>query len=197
MRRLALALAAITAAALLAAPAATAAPKPDTGTTAVAPAIPPPNGWVRREVANWIYWVPTSRWVASHNKNGIDVSSPTGDIIVSQGWASSPIPLSLPDVIAYLFDPANIPELTRLKLRRGPVTGTPGDQRQTVTWTATRQHPIKGPQAVRGSTSIHVFTVGVGAYGFQVASMMAPTNQWKPSLRTMRIVQANIRYLPS
>lgn len=162
-----------------------------------APTAQPPNGWVRREVPNWIYWVPNAKWVDTHNMNGIDVSSPTGDIVVSWAWAGTPLPVSLPELIDYLFTPANTEGLSRITLREGPVTGAPGDQRQTVTWTATRQHPLKGAQAVRGATKLHVFTVDYGAYGFEVTSMMSPVQQWKRNLPTMRMIQGNILYIPS
>lgn len=158
----------------------------------------PPNGWVRREVPNWIYWVPNGKWVAAHTKNGIDVSSPTGDLVVSSGWSSSPVSVTIPDVIAYLFSPANTGEVANVRItKKGKITGRPGDQKQTVAWTGVRRHPIKGNQAVKGSTQVHVFTVGYGAYGFTVESMMAPTRQWNASLPTMRIILGNIRYLPS
>lgn len=158
----------------------------------------PPNGWVRREVPNWIYWVPNGKWVASHTKNGIDVSSPTGDIVVSSGWSSSPIAVTIPEVVAYLFSPANTSNFVSLRItKKGKITGRPGDQKQTVAWAGVRRHPTKGNQAVKGSVQVHVFTVGYGAYGFTTEGMMAPTRQWNASLPTMRIILGNIRYLPS
>ena len=197
MRRFAFVAAVVAVLSLLVAPGVATANPSGPAMAPVTPSAQPPNGWVRREVPNWIYWVPNSKWVDTHNMNGIDVSSPTGDIVVSWAWAGTPLPVSLPELIDYLFTPANTEGLSRITLREGPVTGATGDQRQTVTWTATRQHPLKGAQAVRGATKLHVFTVGYGAYGFEVTSMMSPVQQWKRNLPTMRMIQGNILYIPS
>lgn len=164
-----------------------------------APAIQPPNGWVRREVDNWIYWVPNNRWVDTHNPNGIDISSPTGDIVVSYGWASSPVPLTTKGAIDYVLG-----ELERTGayadlrvVRTGPVNGAPGDETQNVFWRATGIHPEKGPRPVRGVLSVHVFTVGPGAHGFEAYLTIAPTAIWSRSTRTMEIIRSNITYIPT
>ncbi len=161
-------------------------------------AAQPPNGWIRREVPNWIFWAPSRQWVATHNKNGIDVSSPTGDIVVSHGWTSWGYELSTRDAIEIIFSPSSTPDFTKLRITKwGKVTGPPGDQRQTVMWTGIRRHPLKGNQSVRGVTEVNVFVAGFGAYGFSVKGYMAPVNQWKSSVKTMRTIVRFITFLPS
>lgn len=161
-------------------------------------AAQPPNGWVRREVPNWIYWTPSRQWVATHTKNGIDVSSPTGDIVVNQGWSSWGYQLTTKEAIELIFSPSNTRDFSNLRItKRSKVTGRPGDQKQTVTWTGVRRHPLKGNQSVKGVTEVHVFVAGFGAYGFAVKGYMAPVAQWKSSLGTMRTILRHITYLPS
>lgn len=156
----------------------------------------PPNGWIRREVPNWIYWAPSRKWVATHNKNGIEVSSPTGDIVVSYGWAPSAYQLTTREVIDYVI--SNASELSNVRITKlGKVTGPPGNQKQTVSWRGERQHPLKGRQSVKGMGEVHVFTVGFGAYGFSSKGYMAPVAQWNANLSTMRTILRWIKYLPS
>ena len=178
-----------------------AAPASAAHAVAVQPRVQPPNGWVRKDLGQWVYWIPNNKWVDAHSANGITISSPTGDLVVDYGFASWPTPLQLGDLRDYLVQelakPSNIGAITITSMKAGPAQGVAGDQTQRFAWKGSRQHPLKGRQQVQGIMYLHVMSDGFGANGFEAFNVFAPVSQWAKTRAMLEIIRSNIYEMPT
>lgn len=156
--------------------------------TAAAPAADPPSDWVRKDPKGWVYWVPTKKWVDAHSACGIDISSPTGDMLVSIGGSPSAFALTTDEALTMAGEGLAGQGVSRLRVvQAGPVTGSPGDQGQVVRVTGVRRG-----KPVTATVSVRV-TSGLLGNGVEAAIVLAPTSSWKAQAKTLGTILRSIR----
>lgn len=155
---------------------------------ATRPAADPPSDWVRKDPSGWVYWVPTKKWTHAHSACGIDISSPTGDMLVSLAGAPSAFALTTDDALTLVAESLAGQGVSRLRVvKAGPVTGSPGDQGQVVRVTGVRR-----AKPVTATASVRV-TSGLLGNGVEAAVVLAPTSLWKAQAKTLGTILQSIR----
>ena len=163
-------------------------------TLLVAPAA---EAWVRHETDRWVWYTPNSRWVDARSDNGIDISSPTGDLYVGHGFAGTPFPVSHDFVVRYARQSRalDVHPLRRVRIARGRRAGGGGGiSRRVYKWS--------GYRTDRRERVVGVLTVDVisdpssFSHGFAMYSRAAPRSRYRRWARRLVFIQKNIRLRP-
>lgn len=171
---------------LLVAPAAQAMPTEDTPTGV-------PSTWKRKAPGGWVYWVPTKKWTDKHSKCGIDISSPTGTMLVGVGAGPLPVPMDTQQAFAAVVGAYEKDEgLSNVSVvREYPVVDGPGEQTQSFLIRGQRSIPGTPSAKVTAMISVGVLSVA-GGYGIEASVVLAPTKDWKAQAKTLGIILKNV-----
>ena len=140
--------------------------------------------WTHRQGQHFAYFVPDPNWVVVESANSIDISSPTGDAVVTFAFAYGvAVPTTiggLEDVIWMGYGSHQIISQSQI------VSGGPG-QEQTVEFTGLwnyTNHQVHG-----------IFTAGVGSQIAQVYLTQANVEVWNADACTLLLIRFHITYL--
>ncbi len=96
-------------------------------------------GWVHRDHRHWAYFVPNDNWIGTESTSGIDISSPTGDAVVSFAFAYGPLVPTTAEqaeaLVRTLF--SNFTILNQSPITTGPLGGPSRTTEFTGVWLAT------------------------------------------------------------
>jgi hypothetical protein len=146
----------------------------------------PMANWVHRQDQRFAYWVPTDKWIGSEALTGIDISSPTGDAIVSFAFAYGPlIPTSLEQAESIDFKGAGISSLNIVA--QSDATSGPLGSRQTT--------EFSGVWATTGSAVHGSLIVDLGNQVSEGYLMMASTSVWPNMEQTLQLIRNHITYM--
>lgn len=147
---------------------------------------------VRHNGTYWVWYGPP-HWLADESSGGIDISSPTGAIVLGRAFAGPYLqPVTIAQVRSYLVSvrALDLHVLNRLRFTsasRVVVNGVYSGQ--SFTWTAVRADTR---QTVKGVLIINVVdNPQAGDHGWDETSWVAPTYKrqfahWSPILNSMR-----------
>lgn len=152
-----------------------------------------PSTWVRKAPGGWVYWVPTKKWTDKHSKCGIDISSPTGTMLVGIGAGPLPVPMDTQQAFAAIVDAYENDEgLSNVSvIKEYPVVDSPGEQTQSFLVRGQRTLPGKPSVAVTAMISVGVLSVA-GGYGIEASVVLAPTKDFKKEAKTLGIILKNV-----
>lgn len=152
-----------------------------------------PSTWVRKAPGGWIYWVPTKKWTDKHSKCGIDISSPTGTMLVGLGAGPLPVPMDTRQAFEAIVDAYERDEgLSGVSvIQEYPVVDSAGEQTQSFLVRGQRAIAGKPPVAVTAMISVGVLTLA-GGYGIEASVVLAPTKEWKKQAKTLGIILKNV-----
>lgn len=152
-----------------------------------------PSSWVRKAPGGWVYWVPTKKWTDKHSKCGIDISSPTGTMLVGIGAAPLPVPMDTQQALAAIVGAYENDEgLSNVSvIKEYPVVDSPGEQTQSFLVRGQRTLPGEPSVAVTAMISVGVLSFA-GAYGIEASVVLAPTKDFKKEAKTLGIILKNV-----
>lgn len=151
--------------------------------------------WIHRTAGSFSCYIPSSNWQVIGNKNGIDVTSPTGDEDVSFGQTAWPAVVTTQAVAA---------QTLALSARSGSLTNTsitgrgaasqaaPGITMQRFNVQGTH-HWVNGTGPIVGYMLVTVFN-RVGARGFSTSLVFAPTAKANADGAMLEYMRAHITY---
>ncbi len=161
-------------------------PPPGNPPTVNPPPVPPGSNdatlmrnWVHRDGRWFSYFVPNNDWQASESANGIDISSPTGDEIVSYGYG--PRQMTLQQVAQFIFQGVGITNVMIVNQQQ-PVNFS-GYVAQTVEFTGV----IRTGVAIQGVLTAQTSDSWFGAY-----ICFAPVPVWQRDSQTMLAIRSHI-----
>jgi hypothetical protein len=143
-------------------------------------------GWVHLDHRHWAYFVPTDAWIGTESTSGIDISSPTGDAVVSFVFAYGPLLPTTPDQVEALAR-ANFSSFTIVSqspITVGPLGGPSRTTEFTGVWLATHSN-------VHG-----IIQVDLGYQVIEVHAMIARPSIWSTISGTLQLIRDHITYLP-
>ena len=162
-------------------------------------ALAVPSSFVRHENRYWTWYAP-QRWVASYNKNGIDITSPTGTKFAGTAFSTlaqcpgntasffRQVRSLLKQQDALYSKPLRSARYTSV----GPVRNAGGgDKTQHSTFRGTRPSGT----GIRGELDIRLIRQGGCAVVGQASS--APARGYRNSIGTLRQIQNAVFYHPS
>jgi hypothetical protein len=141
------------------------------------------KGWVHREGRSFTYFVPHKDWLATETTNGIDLSSPTGDDLVSFAYVigSQKTPQQVQSTV---FQGAGIRNVMIVN-RHEPL-----DSGSNVTQTIEFSGVSKTNSAIHG-----MLTAQVSARWFSADLVMAPESMWQKDARTLQAVRDHTTFM--
>lgn len=152
-----------------------------------------PSTWVRKAPSGWVYWVPTKKWTDSHSACGIDISSPTGTMLVGLGGGPLPVPMDTEQALAAIVEAyeqdAGLSGVS--VVRAYPAASAPGEQTQSFLVRGTRAITGMASMPVTAMISVRVLTFAAGN-GIEASVVLAPTKEWKNQVKTLGIILKNI-----
>jgi hypothetical protein len=160
-------------------------------------AAPAAQAWVRHETDRWVWYVPNSRWVNSQSDNGIDISSPTGELYVGHGFSGTPLPVTHAWVVRFVKQnrALDLHPLRRVRIGRGRSAGAGGGiSRRVYKWSGyrkDRREPVVGVLTVDVIDDPATFS-----HGFATYSRVAPRSKWRRWSGKLRFIQKQIRLHP-
>lgn len=153
------------------------------------------QAWVHRQGRWWSYSVPTAQWRASQTAAGIDISSPTGVLLVSYAFSQTPQSYTNQQVVNLTVGGHGLDSHPIGSLRftsKGKYTSSAGWTDRTYQWTAVRTDLH---QSVRGVLTTGVYSGG-GTYGIRAFGYVAPASQFAKQASLLATTVARIRYIP-
>jgi NitT/TauT family transport system substrate-binding protein len=151
--------------------------------------------WIHKTVGSFSCYIPASTWQVVGNKNGVDISSPTGDEDVSFGQTAWP---------AVVTTQAVATQMLTLSARSGSLTNGSITGRGAASQTAagiTMQrfnfqgvhHWVNGTEPVVGYMIVTVFN-HLGARGYSVSLVEAPTAKANADSAMLEFIRGHITY---
>ena len=165
----------------------------------VSAALAVPSSFVRHENRYWTWYAP-QRWVASYNRNGIDITSPTGTKLAGTAYSTL---AQCPSNTASFFRQVRTllkqqgalyskPLRSARYTSVGPVRNAGGgDKTQHSTFRGTRRTGA----GIRGELDLRLIRQGGCAVVGQVSS--APSRGYRNSIGLLRQIQRAVFYHPS
>jgi len=153
------------------------------------------QAWVHREGRWWSYYLPTPQWTASQNAAGVDISSPTGVLLVSYAFSQTPRSYSNDQVATLTANGHGLDSHPITSLRftsASKYTSSGGWTDRTYQWTAVRTDLH---QSVRGVLTTGVYS-GAGTYGIRAFGFVAPASQFAKQASMLATTVSRIRYIP-
>jgi hypothetical protein len=153
------------------------------------------QAWVHRQSQWWTYYLPTPRWVAATSAAGIDISSPTGALGVSEAYSATPDALTNQQIVNEIVSAHGLDTHPIASLR---FTSESGYKRsgqwlfRTYQWTAVRTDRHQG---VRGVLTTGVYS-GAGTYGAMATCIVAPTSVFAQQYSLLETILSRIRFIP-
>lgn len=154
-----------------------------------------PSTWVRKAPGGWVYWVPTKKWTDKHSKCGLDISSPTGTMLVGIGGGPLPVPMDTKQALGAIVDAYRAEGLTEVSVAKEyPVQAESGAQTQSFLVKGMRAPAGKEAMPVTAMISVRVSSTAVGN-GIEASVVLAPTKDWRKQAKTLGIILKNITHL--
>jgi len=153
------------------------------------------HAWVQRQSQYWTYYLPTPQWVATPSAAGVDISSPTGTLGVSEAYSTTPYLLTNQQLANDIVRAHGLDKHPIASLRfTGATSYTQSGQwlYRTYAWTAVRTDLH---QNVRGVLTTGVYN-GAGTYGAMAMCIVAPTSQFAHQFSLLKSILTRIRYIP-
>jgi hypothetical protein len=164
------------------------------GTLLMAPAA---HGWVRKESNRWVWYVPNARWVDAQSDNGIDISSPTGNLYVGHGFSQTPAPMTHAQAVDFAVKSGglDVHPLRKVQFtRRGRPVQRQGIVRRVYKWRAFR---TDRRERVRGVLTVDVMSdPATFTYGYSMYSRVAPASMFRRWDRKLAFMQRHILLQP-
>lgn len=164
-----------------------------------APAAETPTGvpstWVRMAPGGWVYWVPTKKWTAKHSKCGLDISSPTGTMLVGIGEGPLPVPMDTEQALAAIVDAYKAEGLSGVTVTKAyPIDEGPGEKTQSFLVKGTRSISGMAAMPVTAMISVRVSSSADGN-AIEASVVLAPSKDWKKQAKTLGTILKNITHL--
>ena len=154
-----------------------------------------PSTWVRKAPGGWVYWVPTKKWTAKHSKCGLDISSPTGTMLVGLGGGPLPVPMDTEQALGAIVDAYRPEGLTGVSVAKEyPVVEEAGAQTQSFLVRGTRSPAGMKAMPVTAMISVRVSSTPVG-YAIEAGVVLAPTKDWRKQAKTLGTILKHITQL--
>lgn len=140
--------------------------------------------WTHRQGQHFAYFLPDPNWLAVESASSIDISSPTGDAIVTFGFAYGPVvPTTIPAVEDIVWTDYSSHQI----ISQSQIVAAGPGQEQTVEFTGvwnTTGHQVHG-----------IVVAGVGPQIIQVYRIHANVEVWGADQCTLLLVRNHITYL--
>lgn len=163
-------------------------------TLLVAPAA---EAWVRHETDRWVWYAPNSSWVDARSDNGIDISSPTGDLYVGHGFSGTPFPVTHAWVVRYAKQnrALDVHPLRQVRIGSGRRAGGRGGiSRRVYKWSGYR---TDRRERVLGVLTVDVISdPSTFSHGFATYIRAAPRSRYRRWARRLLFIQKHIRLRP-
>lgn len=154
-----------------------------------------PSTWVRKAPGGWVYWVPTKKWTDKHSKCGLDISSPTGTMLVGLGGGPLPVPMDTKQALGAIVDAYRAEGLTGVSVTKEyPVEEEAGAQTQSFLVKGTRAPAGMQAMPVTAMISVRVSSTPAGN-GIEASVVLAPTKDWRKQAKTLGTILKNVTQL--
>jgi hypothetical protein len=154
-----------------------------------------PSTWVRKAPGGWVFWVPTRKWTAKHSKCGLDISSPTGTMLVGIGGGPLPGPMDTEQALGAIVDAYREEGLTGVSVAKEyPVEEEPGAQTQSFLVKGMRAATGMKAMPVTAMISVRVSSTSLGN-GIEASVVLAPTKDWRKQAKTLGTILKSVTHL--
>jgi len=154
-----------------------------------------PSTWVRKAPGGWVYWVPTKKWTDKHSKCGLDISSPTGTMLVGIGGGALPVAMDTKQGLDAIVEAYRAEGLTGVSVvKEYPVEEGADSQTQSFLVKGTRTPPGMSAMPVTAMISVRVSSTSFGN-GIEASVVLAPTKDWRKQAKTLGTILKNVTHL--
>ena len=142
-----------------------------------------------------MFWVPTSKWTEKHSRCGLDISSPTGTMLVGIGAGPLPIPMDTEQGLKAILEAYRAEGLTGTSVAKAyPREDEPGAQTQAFLVKGTRSVPGMAAMPVTAMISVRISSSASGS-AIEASVVLAPTKEWRKQAKTLGIILKNVTQL--
>jgi len=139
--------------------------------------------------------VPTKKWTAKHSKCGLDISSPTGTMLVGIGEGPLPVPMDTEQAQAAIVDAHKAEGLSGVTVTKAyPIDEGPGEKTQSFLVKGTRSISGMAAMPVTAMISVRVSSSADGN-AIEASVVLAPSKDWKKQAKTLGTILKNITHL--